>query len=52
MKGDIACVLGASMIARADLIRRIGGFDEEFMLYGEDQDLPADPPGRLRNRLY
>ena len=23
----------------ADLIRRIGGFDEEFMLYGEDQDL-------------
>lgn len=39
MKGDIACVMGASMIARTDLIRRIGGFDEEFMLYGEDQDL-------------
>ncbi len=39
LKGDIACVLGASMIARADLIRRIGGFDEEFTLYGEDQDL-------------
>jgi N-acetylglucosaminyl-diphospho-decaprenol L-rhamnosyltransferase len=39
LKGDIACVLGASMIARTDLIRRIGGFDEEFMLYGEDQDL-------------
>ena len=39
LKGDIACVLGASMIARTDLIRRIGGFDEGFMLYGEDQDL-------------
>lgn len=39
LKGDIACVLGASMIARTDLIRRIGGFDEEFTLYGEDQDL-------------
>jgi N-acetylglucosaminyl-diphospho-decaprenol L-rhamnosyltransferase len=39
LKGSIACVLGASMIARTDLIRRIGGFDEEFTLYGEDQDL-------------
>jgi len=39
LKGDIACVLGASMIARTDLIRRIGGFDEDFALYGEDQDL-------------
>jgi GT2 family glycosyltransferase len=39
LKGNIACVLGASMIARTDLIRRIGGFDEEFSLYGEDQDL-------------
>ena len=39
LKGNIACVLGASMIARTDLIRRIGGFDEEFTLYGEDQDL-------------
>jgi N-acetylglucosaminyl-diphospho-decaprenol L-rhamnosyltransferase len=37
--GEIACVLGASMIARTDLIRRIGGFDEAFTLYGEDQDL-------------
>ena len=39
LKGRIACVLGASMIARADLIRKIGGFDEAFFLYGEDQDL-------------
>ena len=39
LKGEIACVMGASMIARTDLIRRIGGFDEEFTLYGEDQDL-------------
>ena len=39
LKGEIACVLGASMIARTELIKRIGGFDEEFILYGEDQDL-------------
>jgi N-acetylglucosaminyl-diphospho-decaprenol L-rhamnosyltransferase len=39
LKGNIACVLGASMVARTDLLRRIGGFDEEFALYGEDQDL-------------
>jgi N-acetylglucosaminyl-diphospho-decaprenol L-rhamnosyltransferase len=39
LKGNIACVMGSSMFARTDLIRRIGGFDEEFILYGEDQDL-------------
>jgi N-acetylglucosaminyl-diphospho-decaprenol L-rhamnosyltransferase len=37
--GTIACVMGSSMFVRADLIRRIDGFDEEFTLYGEDQDL-------------
>ena len=39
LKGEIACVMGASMIARTEVIQRIGGFDEEFILYGEDQDL-------------
>ena len=39
LRGSIACVLGASMIARADLIRTIGGFDEDYFLYGEDQEL-------------
>lgn len=39
LKGEIACVMGASMIARTDLIRHLGGFDEDFLLYGEDQDL-------------
>ena len=39
LKGNIACVMGASMFARTDLIRRLGGFDEDFLLYGEDQDL-------------
>jgi hypothetical protein len=39
LPGAIACVMGSSMIARTDLIRKIGGFDEEFFLYGEDQDL-------------
>jgi len=39
MPGNIACVLGASMIGRSELIKKIGGFDEDFFLYGEDQDL-------------
>ena len=39
LPGNIACVLGASMIARSELIKKIGGFDEDFFLYGEDQDL-------------
>ena len=39
LKGEIACVLGASMIARREIILRSKGFDEDFFLYGEDQDL-------------
>ena len=39
LEGDIAWVLGASMIARAGLIEDLGGFDERFALYGEEQDL-------------
>ena len=39
LPGNIACVLGASMIGRSELIKKIGGFDEDFFLYGEDQDL-------------
>ena len=39
LKGKIACVLGAAMIARRDVILDIGGFDEDFFLYGEDEDL-------------
>jgi len=39
LPGNIACVLGASMIGRSEIIKKIGGFDEDFFLYGEDQDL-------------
>ena len=39
LEGGIAWVLGASMIARAGLIEDLGGFDERFALYGEEQDL-------------
>jgi len=39
LPGNIACVLGASMIGRSEIINKIGGFDEDFFLYGEDQDL-------------
>lgn len=39
LPGEIACILGACLIASADLLRKLGGFDEDFFLYGEDQDL-------------
>jgi len=39
LKGSIAWVLGAGMVFRSDLIRKLGGFDEDFFVYGEDQDL-------------
>ncbi|MCX7816195.1 MAG: glycosyltransferase family 2 protein [Syntrophales bacterium] len=39
LPGKIAAVLGAAMIAPADIIKTVGGFDEDFFLYGEDQDL-------------
>ncbi|MEN6374708.1 MAG: glycosyltransferase family 2 protein [Smithella sp.] len=39
LTGNIACVLGAFMIARKSLIDELHGFDEDFFLYGEDQDL-------------
>jgi N-acetylglucosaminyl-diphospho-decaprenol L-rhamnosyltransferase len=48
LPGAIACVLGASMIVRADLIRAIGGFDEDYFLYGEDQELCL----RIRQQGY
>jgi N-acetylglucosaminyl-diphospho-decaprenol L-rhamnosyltransferase len=39
LKGDIAWVLGASMIARRSILNDVGGFDERFFLYGDDLDL-------------
>lgn len=40
LPGELACVLGASMVLRRDLLPALkGGFDEDFFLYGEDQDL-------------
>ena len=39
LKGEIAWVLGASMIGRRDLLENLNGFDERFFLYGEDIDL-------------
>ena len=35
----ISAVLGAAMVLRADLAKRLGGFDEDFFLYGEDEDI-------------
>ena len=39
LPGTIACVLGACQIVRTELLKSLGGFDEDFFLYGEDQDL-------------
>lgn len=39
LPGNIACVLGACQIASTSLLQELGGFDEDFFLYGEDQDL-------------
>ena len=39
LPGEIACVMGACQIVRTNLMRKLGGFDEAFFLYGEDQDL-------------
>jgi len=39
LPGDIAWVLGASMIAPLEVINSVHGFDERFFLYGEEQDL-------------
>ena len=39
LKGNVAWVLGAGMVVRAELIKSLGGFSEDFFVYGEDQDL-------------
>lgn len=36
---EVDWVLGAFMLARLDLLKQMGGFDEDFFLYGEDLEL-------------
>ena len=38
-EGVTGAVNGAFMLIREDVVRRIGGFDEDFWMYGEDLDL-------------
>ncbi|HOK08001.1 MAG TPA: glycosyltransferase family 2 protein [Syntrophales bacterium] len=39
LPGEIAAVLGAAMIVPREVLAKVGGFDEDFFLYGEDEDL-------------
>lgn len=39
LPGKIATVLGASMVARREVLEKVSGFDEDFFLYGEETDL-------------
>lgn len=36
---EIDAIMGAYMFARADVIEKLGGFDRDFFMYGEDIDL-------------
>jgi N-acetylglucosaminyl-diphospho-decaprenol L-rhamnosyltransferase len=48
LPGEIAWVLGAGMLIRRDLYNQIGGFDEDYFLYGEDADICL----RIRQQGY
>ncbi|WP_018291837.1 glycosyltransferase family 2 protein [Verrucomicrobium sp. 3C] len=39
LPGELAALLGACLALRAETAAAVGGFDEDFFLYGEDQDL-------------
>lgn len=39
LPGSIAWLMGASLVCRGELLKEIGGFSEEYFLYGEDIDL-------------
>lgn len=36
---DVEVLCGAFMLFRSDVLKRIGGFDEDYFMYGEDIDL-------------
>jgi GT2 family glycosyltransferase len=48
LPGNIAWVVGASMIIRREVYSELGGFDPEFFLYSEETDFCL----RLRQRGY
>jgi hypothetical protein len=38
-EGVVGAVNGAFMLMREDVVRTVGGFDEDYWMYGEDLDL-------------
>lgn len=39
LPGEIAWVIGASMLIPREVYEKVGGFDEDYFLYGEETDL-------------
>ena len=39
LPGDICSVLGAAFLIKREIFIKLSGFDENFFLYGEDQDI-------------
>ena len=47
----VEAVVGACMLMRAEVFRRVGGFSPEFFMYGEDLDLCAKVQ-KLKLQIY
>jgi GT2 family glycosyltransferase len=47
---DVQCLSGCFMLFRSDILKALGGFDENFFLYFEDFDLSARAQRLARNK--
>lgn len=49
--GEVPAISGAFMFCRSDFIKKVGGFDEQFFMYGEDLDL-CYRVGKENRKIY